>query len=514
MRDLPEPIIVIHKGGIIYFNKAVLSLFGIEEKGQEFSETKESLWNSLGSLIMKQDRSITLKSIVETSQAGLEQETLFIYNSSKFTSPSALQRTKKLFMIKSVSTSGVVEYIFHDVTAWRSLEKNKVKNQCFDVLLATASHDIRTPLNVMLGVIEVLSDYISTERGKEQINVAMSCGQRMLYYLKGLDFIRQINTNTLIAERVEFNPGETTEKILKAMEFSAQSKNINLELTIKGLVPKQIYSDKSMYSIILQNLMENAIKYTFTGGVDVTLSFNCETKMLVTTITDTGIGMTEEQKTHVGTLFKRSRSQTMANPQGMGLGLFLAKTLTNQIDGVFMLESVPGKGTSVSFEVKCDDSFIPAMINEVPRSVFGSASGYDTEERMSCECTKVLMVDDEPFNLLVLSAYLKSENILSDKAVNGKLALEQIRNKAQTGSCCKGYSVIFMDINMPVMDGIESTKQIVELVTNGAIPDCKVVAVTAAAGLDKPEIYKQYVAKGFTELCMITIKYLEQQRML
>ena len=492
LRDIPEPIIFIHQSDIIYYNKAVVDLFDINEG--EFAKTKEQVWNSLESVTMKYDRSVTLKETLRNSTDGLTQETLFIYKPEN--------NKKRLFMIKSVNTSGVIEYILHDVTAWKDLEKNKAKNQCFDILLATASHDIKTPLNVMLGVIDVLSDFVNSYRGKEQINVALSCGQRMLYYLKGLDFIRQINTNTLQPNRIQFNPSDVASKIIKGMEFSAQAKNLTLGMSVDGPVPKIICTDKEIYSIILQNLMENAIKYTFTGGINVTLSFDNRVNTLSTAISDTGIGMTEEQQQSIGVLFKKTRSQTILNPQGLGLGLYLAKTLTNQLDGEFSVESVPGKGTIAKFMIKCDDpreGYI-AITDSLRGKMSSITLPEMTTTKLSCECAKVLLVDDEPFNLLVFSAYLDSVKMTADKAVNGQLALDLIDKKA-ANECCKGYSVIFMDINMPVMDGIESALKITELVKQGKIPECKVVAVTAAKGLDRPEVYSEYVSRGFTELC-------------
>ena len=269
-------------------------------------------------------------------------------------------------------------------------------------------------------------------------------------------------------------------------------------------MPTVIVSDKDMYSIILQNLLENSIKYTFTGKVEVVLSFDEQDNTLTTEVTDTGIGMTDQQQHNIGLLFKRSRIQTQMNPQGLGLGLFLAKTLAQQLEGDLMLESTIDKGTTASFTIKNDLLQSPGSlsIGALQTGLYYSIKQPESPMNFNttCKCTKILLVDDEPFNLLVFSAYLKGVKAASDKAVNGKIALDLIMEKAEHGKCCKGYSIIFMDINMPVMDGIQSTVKIAELAKDGKIPNCRVVAVTAAAGLDKPEVYNGYIAKGFTEL--------------
>ena len=495
--DIPEPVVFTHKGEINFFNKATLELLKIPQTPESPIETqKEQLIIELSQLKQKGNKQ-SLKEIMDTRAfSGLNNETLFVHRKGS---------TKRLLTIKCVQSGssneeGVVEYIFHDVTALKALEHNKAKEQCFDLLLATASHDIRTPLNVMLGVIDVLADYVTTFAGREQINVARSCGQRMLHYIKGLTFIRQINIGNVLVTKRLFNPTEIAKNVLNTIEFSAQSKNLRLESSVDSFVPSTLCSDKEMYAIILQNLLENAIKYTFTGGVKVSLKYDPSDHLLTTSVIDTGIGMTEEQQQNVGVLFLKSRSQCSLNPQGLGLGLFLAKTLSHQLDGRLTVESIANFGTTARFAITCFPSEDACSERQLIEP-YSSVTLSQAPESFACPCSKILLVDDEPFNLLVLSAYLASINVKADKAENGRIALDLIERKRDCGECCNGYAVIFMDINMPVMDGIEATTKICEMVKMGKIPQCDIVAVTAAAGLDNPTIYASYVAKGFTELC-------------
>ena len=126
------------------------------------------------------------------------------------------------------------------------------------------------------------------------------------------------------------------------------------------------------------------------------------------------------------------------------------------------------------------------------------------------DCTNVLLVDDEPLNLCVLSAYLSSIGIHADKAENGQIALNMIEKKAMKECCCPTYKIICMDINMPVMDGIEAVRHIYQnyMERDGKVMPCYIVGVTAAAGLDNPDIYASYVGKGFTELGNCYIQFL------
>lgn len=494
---LPEPIIFTHHGEISFFNSATLEFLKIQQnENEDFDTQKMEVETKLANLKQK-GTDKTLKSIMENREIiNANGEHLFVQKN---------HREKKRLTLKTVKTRGnndnneVMEYIFHDVTALKELERNKAKEQCFDIMLATVSHDIRTPLNLILGVLDVLSDCINSEKGKEQLCIARSCGQRMMHYLKGLSFIREINTGKLSITKKLFSPSEIANSVINTIAFSAQAKNLSLNINISPSIPTVICSDKEIYAIILQNLLENAIKYTFTGGVIVDLLYDKVSEMLLTDVTDTGIGMTPDQINNIGILFNKSGSQRSLNPQGAGVGLYLTKTLANKLDGELIVKSTPNEGTTAHFKIKCykdeDDEF-----KENPPPIYTKCSD-NTLCTFICTCTKILIVDDEPFNLMVLSAYLNSIGLKADKAENGEIALKLIKNKAESGNCCSGYSVVFMDINMPVMDGVEATIRICDMIRENKIPKCHVVAVTAAIGLDKPNVCAMYIKRGFSELC-------------
>ncbi|MDR3549383.1 MAG: hybrid sensor histidine kinase/response regulator, partial [Candidatus Pacebacteria bacterium] len=536
LRDIPEPIIFAQRGQISFFNRAVLELFDIvsgyptegnnnsmqtnleaTERCPDPEETFRAQTNEvIGHLVdLKQHGSQkTLRDVIEeASHGGLMGETSFVYKTKE---------KKRFLTIKSVKTAGtqdeegVVEYILHDVTALRELESGKAKDQCFDILLATASHDIRTPLNAILGVIDSLSDFANTASTKEQIAVAHDCGKRMLYYLQGLTFIRQTNTGKLVATKRLFSPDEAAREILSCSELSAKLKGLTLDFSVSSDVPTVICSDKEMYKIVLENLIENAMKYTFTGGVKIGVEFEKTSNRLWTTVSDTGIGMSDKQQRNVGMLFKKEKAKrNKFNPQGLGLGLFLVKTLVQKLDGELSIRSTENQGTVTSFAVTnypaseaCCERVQPELSPVV--SVALSPSLRHTHALMpeTCGCAKVLLVDDDPFNLVVLSAYLEAVHVKADRAENGQIALRMIEEKADMQECCNGYSVVFMDINMPVMDGVQATEKITEMMRCRKIPHCYVVAVTAATDLDKPDVYASYIAKGFAELRNILYKLM------
>ncbi len=526
MEDLPEPVVFSHRGAINFFNSATLELLGVKEAVQDKTpeETRSIIAENLGK-IRRKEKDMSLADII-LGAVDLGQETAFVYRRES--------ESKVNLMIKCMKTSEQTEdcitgFIFHDVTAFKKLQKNKTKEQCFDVLLATASHDIRTPLNVMLGVLDVLDEYMTNEESREQLKVARNCGQRMVHYLKGLSLIRQINTSCLDLKKHKFCPIELAAKVIDTIEFSAQTKRLALKTSFDPALPDRICSDEEMYMVVLQNLLENALKYTFEGSISISLSYDPVSSLLSTEVCDTGIGMTPEQMRTAGALFKKVTCEL--NPQGLGLGLFLAKTLSLKLGGELHIKSEEGRGTRVGFTVRTcplseavpnrlaslDTSAQSLQSHEGSKPILLSAincASTDMTSAMSptiatgetCDCPKVLLVDDEPLNLVVLMGYLRQFKLKIDKAENGRMAIDLIEERAKR-KCCHGYRVVFMDINMPVMDGVQATNIIRDYAKEGKIGRCNVVAVTAAAKLDQPEVYDRYISEGFTELRTLLVQH-------
>ena len=213
------------------------------------------------------------------------------------------------------------------------------------------------------------------------------------------------------------------------------------------------------------------------------------------------------------------------NPQGIGLGLYLSKKLSKRLGGKIEVYSDARTGTTMTFSVsakmekdssvyggemnienakislvfKTDDIEEQKGIIQLPSITTQAMPRRTTYGNLPCDCVKVLVVDDEPLNTYVLQAYLKSVNVVSDIAINGAEALEKVKNK-KCPKCHSGYTVILMDINMPIMDGIECTRAIQKLIDNDEVPYVSIFAVTAAAHLENSQVFAQYQTIGFTAI--------------
>ena len=405
------------------------------------------------------------------------------------------------------------------------------------------------------GVHEVIAQHLNNKEAQSQLKIAQIAVKRMMLYVRGLAYLEHIEGNTLQVGQSLFEVPRTVQEILDYFSLSLEMKKLGVSIQAQSFIP-QIASDKDKYEMILYNILENSVKYTFKGRIDISLSFCEEDNLLVTQIKDTGTGIDPEHRRNLFKLFANKPKECDLNPQGIGLGLYMAGSLIKELGGTVQLNSTQGVGTTVTFTIKqatlvpeptdpmTESDVLLDYMNEhhefrpVPRlnafmSKYQCWTGSTNEEEkrppsagdtdrvplispkptpssstfklphFNCTCNKVLVVDDESMNLFIFKNYLTGLGLEGDYAQNGQEAIEAIMKRREECDICRGYRVIFMDINMPVMNGIDATRKIVELITTGKIPSLYVIAVTAAAHLEDKAIFAGYTQIGFTTICKL-----------
>jgi CheY-like chemotaxis protein len=227
--------------------------------------------------------------------------------------------------------------------------------------------------------------------------------------------------------------------------------------------------DDKKYEQLFLNILTNAIKYTFEGFIDVTIE--CKDSILTTTIVDTGIGIKEEVLSNIFKIFNNPEKKLFDGTTGIGIGLSISKKLTNLMNGDICVTSIVNKGTKVIFTVKYKSvnfqNFAPSSSN------YNFASPSATP---ACNLLQkhILIVDDTVFNVYALKKMLNSISINSIyEAYNGKQAIEIFKEKREQ------ISVIFMDINMPGMNGFEVATEINSLIAKNNYPRVQIVALSA-----------------------------------
>ena len=276
-------------------------------------------------------------------------------------------------------------------------------------------------------------------------------------------------------------------------------KNLNAKINIISGVPDIIINDKDKYLQILFCLLSNSFKYTFSGGIEIRLKYSPSSHILSTKVVDTGIGMTPETMKKLFTLSTRAEEAglSLAQREGLGLGLTISKILSEKMGGNIKVKSVQGHGTKMTFEIvnfersHKENTSEMISINEIPserkgsmkipNAILNAVKRRTLFRSNECPCPHLLLVDDNESNLFVLKSYASRKNISFEIAMNGVEALEKVRYSL-SHTCqitCKGFSLILMDINMPIMDGIEASKRIIDLCKINNKNNLTIIAVSA-----------------------------------
>ncbi|WII72548.1 PAS domain S-box protein [Bdellovibrio sp. 22V] len=329
--------------------------------------------------------------------------------------------------------------------------KSQEASRAKSAFLANVSHEIRTPLGAMLGFAELLKedDSLGGEQ-KEAIETVLRNGQQLLRIVDEILDISKVESDRIQIENIVFSLPHLLDEVVHLLHGRAEEKDIQLTMR-RGELPEYICSDPTRIRQILINIVGNAIKFTERGGavdIDVTAKVAGGVGRLEIYVTDTGIGITSEQRGQLFQPFAQADSSTTRRFGGTGLGLFLSRKLARLLNGDVILDSsTQGKGSrflmTVGFqEVKDYHETLPSEMPQTPRSPLENIS-------------RILIVDDAIDNRELCKHYLKKMGLLEeqiDTAQNGREAVSLASKHP--------YSLILMDIQMPYMDGFEALKEL------------------------------------------------------
>ena len=332
-------------------------------------------------------------------------------------------------------------------------------NQAKTDFLSTMSHDIRTPMNAIIGLTTIAKKNLDdTESVRENLQKITLASNHLLTLINDILDISKVESGKLILSPQTFSIVEAVENLVNISQPMIKEKNIEFNFHINHMEKEYLYADQLRLNQIYINILSNAIKYTEPGGkVSVDLREEASEKegcvKLTYVVSDTGIGMSPEFMANMYQPFSRQTDSRVNSIQGTGLGLAITKQMVDLMNGTINCQSEPGKGTT--FTVILD---IPIAERQ--------------REDMVLEPMDVLIVDDDPILLETAADTLKSLGVTADCAESASKALEMISHRHETE---QDYSIVILDWKMPDIDGIEMTRRIRSTVS----PDIPILLISA-----------------------------------
>ncbi|MCB0496789.1 MAG: response regulator [Cyclobacteriaceae bacterium] len=367
------------------------------------------------------------------------------------------------------------------------IKAQKAKEQ----FLANMSHEIRTPVNGIVGMVNLLSRTLQSNEQIKYLNAIKHSADNLKVIINDILDYSVIESGNLTLENIGFDIDYQIKSVIDSLELQANEKGLPLKYDASKNECKILIGDPVRLSQILINLINNAIKFTNEGEINIRLSCSLSQKeraIATFEIQDTGIGIDKDKIGHIFDTFKQADESITRKYGGTGLGLAISKQLVELQGGKLEVESKVNIGTTFKFSIPYQIGTSRDLIHHPSDKKDDSKKG-----RKHLEGMQVLLVEDNDVNRLYASTILKKWGCICNEAENGEIALELLRKNE--------YDVILMDVHMPVMDGLEATR-IIRKSFDLPKRDIPIIAFTANAIKGEKENYirlgmNDYISKPF-----------------
>ncbi|MBQ9058032.1 MAG: DegV family protein [Atopobiaceae bacterium] len=400
-------------------------------------------------------------------------------------------------MVVSTLAMGFLKYqnaVFEreNALALRQKEEIETLNESQNRFFSSMSHEIRTPLNTIIGLNEMIlrEPSISEEITENAINI-QGASKMLLSLINDILDLSKIESGRMTIVPSQYETSHMLSDIVNLLWGQARDKGLRFEVSVGEDIPSMLYGDEMRVKQVIINVLNNAIKYTNEGTV--TLSVDGEVVgtdqfLLIVDVHDTGVGIRKDAIPYLFDAFRRVDDERNKNVEGTGLGLAICKQLVDLMNGTITVDSIYTKGSHFRIEIP------QAIVNSVAldsQRILEVSRGSSYESIFEAPEAHVLIVDDNEMNRMVSAKLLRSTLVQVDLAGSGRECLEKTLDNH--------YDVIFMDHEMPEMNGIETLKELRQQ-SGGLNRQTPVIALTANAGSDMNSFYlghgfQAYLAK-------------------
>lgn len=358
-----------------------------------------------------------------------------------------------------------------------ALEKSHAASTAKSHFLSNMSHEIRTPMNAIVGMTTVGKKATTIDEKDYSLDRISEASHHLLGIINDILDMSKIEANKLELSTIDFDFHQMIKKIVNMIQLRADEHQIKFVINIDPNIPKIVHGDDQRLSQVITNLLSNAVKFTNDYGlIKLDINLLAETNdniRLKISVQDNGIGISEEQKSRLFTPFEQADAGTTRKFGGTGLGLAISKQIIELMNGNIQIDSELDKGTTFYFDI---------LLNKSQNEDVEQTEKINSEIDDFSNCT-LLLAEDIKINAEILVSLLANTGIKIDVAENGVQAVEMFKSDEEK------YNLIFMDIQMPELDGYKATKEIRNLMTDKAK---SIPIIAMSANVFKEDIKKCY----------------------